>query len=60
MVYLPRKPALIFLLVFGIICVPDGISKGDIKEIVIMSVILIYAAYSLINDRRKKLANKQR
>lgn len=59
MVVLPRKPTLICLVVLGVICVADGISKGDTKETVIMFAILVYAAVSLINDRRKKLAYKR-
>jgi hypothetical protein len=59
MVRLPRKPTLICLVVFGVICVADGISKNDIKETVLMFAVLIFAAVSLINDRRKKLAYKR-
>jgi len=58
LIFLPRKAALILLVVLGIVCVVDGIYKKDLKETLIMAAILIYAIVSLINDRKKKLAEK--
>ncbi len=59
MIYLPRKPTLICLVVLGIICVGDGIVKKDTKEILLMLAVFIYAVVTLFNDRRKKLAYKK-
>ena len=46
--------------VLGPICVVDGIVKKDIKEILLMSAVFIYATVTLIMDSRKKkkLINK--
>jgi len=36
----------------------DGIVKKDTKEILLMLAVFIYAIITLVNDRKKKLANK--
>jgi hypothetical protein len=57
-ILLPRKPTLICLAVLGPICIVDGIVKKDIKEILAMLVVFIFAIVTLVSDRKKKLARK--
>jgi hypothetical protein len=53
-ILLPRKPTLICMAVLGPICVVDGIAKKDIKEILAMLAVFIFAIVTLIMDSRKK------
>ena len=58
LILMPRKSALIILLVLGAICLVDGIAKKDTKEILVALAILGYAIISLVTGRKKNLANK--
>jgi len=57
-VYMPRKPALIIMLVLGAICVVDGAVKKDIKEFLVGLGTFVYALVSIVGDRKKARANK--
>jgi hypothetical protein len=57
-IFMPRKTALIMLLVLGAMCLVDGIIKKDIKEILVGLGILAYAVVSLINGKKKNAPNK--
>ena len=54
MVYLPKKPVMIFLLIISPICIIDGFAKKNTTEIVLMSIVLVYAAVTLFNMKKKK------
>jgi len=54
LIFMPRKSALIILLVLGTMCLVDGIAKKDSKEILMALAILGYAIVSLVTN----LANK--
>ena len=52
--YMPRKAALIILLILGSISLVDGIAKKDTREILVALAILVFAIVSLIVIGRKK------
>jgi len=58
LIFMPRKSALILLLILGTICLVDGIPKKDVKEILVAVAILTYVIVSFITGRKKNPANK--
>ena len=58
LIFMPRKSALIILLVLGAICLVDGIVKKDPKEMLVALAILGYAIVSLVSGRKRTPANK--
>ncbi|MEO3405373.1 DUF308 domain-containing protein [Mucilaginibacter sp. CAU 1740] len=54
LIFMPRKSAMILLIILGIICLVDGIYKGDTTETIVGVVILLYAVVSLVSGRKKK------
>ena len=59
MVYMPRKAALILMLVLSSICLIDGPSKNNLKEILVGVAVFSYSVYSLVSDSRKKKKARQ-
>ena len=59
MVYMPRKAALILMLVLSTICLIDGSSKKDLKEILVGVAVFSYGIYGLVSDNRKKKKAEQ-
>jgi hypothetical protein len=55
---MPKKSAMILLLVLGVICLVDGSIKKDIKEILVGLGSLIYAIVTLVNIRKKNQSDK--
>ena len=58
-VYMPRKAGLIWMLVLGAICFPDGIVKGNPIETLVGLGTLTYSIVSLVSDYRKKQKMKK-
>ncbi len=59
LMFMPRKSALILMLVLGAMVLVDGIVKKDIKETLIASAILVYAIVSLLTGKKKVLTDKK-
>lgn len=59
MVYMPRKAALILMLLLSSICLIDGPSKNNLKEILVGVAVFSYSVYSLVSDSRKKKKARQ-
>lgn len=57
-VYMPKKSAMILLIILGTICLVDGSIKEDLKETLVGLGSLIYAIVTLVSDRKKKQAAK--
>ncbi len=57
-VYMPKKSAMILLLILGTICLVDGSVKKDFKEIMVGLGSLIYAILTLVNGRKKSQDGK--
>jgi hypothetical protein len=57
LIFMPKKSAMVLLIILSVICLVDGIHKGDTKETIVGAVILLYAVINLINGRRKKPVN---
>jgi uncharacterized membrane protein HdeD (DUF308 family) len=57
LIFMPRKSAMILLIILGIICLVDGIHKGDTTETIVGVVILLYAIISLVTGKSNKPAN---
>lgn len=58
LVFMPKRSAIIILLVLGAICLVDGIVKKDVKEILVALSILIYALVSLTAGKKKDPASQ--
>ena len=59
LLFMPRKSALIIMLVLGAMCLVDGIHKKDVKETLIGSAILIYVIVSLLTGKKKSITSEK-
>jgi len=57
LIFMPRRSALVYMLVLGLLCLTGGIVKKEMKGIIIGVGITLYALISLIMEFRKRQRN---